>query len=115
MLAIDLPALWKGRFRDGFLTYIIPTIVVLILGLFLVLPVGMLVAKSFMGAQGFTLDYFKLLFQNQHYISSIFNSIQVGLCSTLVATLISIPLSLIHVKCKFKGKSILFGLILLPM
>ncbi len=115
MISTHFRSSLKWDFKEGLFTYAVPFLVVLILGVFLLLPVGTLVLKSCVGPTGFTLDYFKLLFENKLYTASIINSLQIGLCSTVVATFISLPLSLIHVKFKFKGKSLLFGLILLPM
>lgn len=115
MLATDFRTSFKWRLQEGIFSYIIPVFVMVILGIFFIFPVGMLVLKSFVGPTGFTLEYFRLLFQNQLHTTAIVNSLQIGLYSTLTATLISIPLALIHVKCKFKGKGFLFGVILLPM
>lgn len=115
MLATDFRTSFKWKLQEGVFAYAIPAFVMVILGVFFVFPIGTLVLKSFIGPAGFTLEYFRLLFQNQLHTTAIVNSLQIGLYSTLTATLISIPLGLIHVKCKFKGKGFLFGLILLPM
>ena len=115
MLAATFRDSSKIKFQEIIFSYAIPIMVLLLLILFLILPVGMLVLKSFYNADGFTLEYFRLLFQNQLQITSIINSLQIGIYSTLIATFISIPLAIVHVKFNFRGKRLIFGLILLPM
>jgi len=42
---------------------------------FLVLPVGEIIVKAFLSKEGFTLDYFKLLFANDLQTTAILNSL----------------------------------------
>ena len=58
---------------------------------------------------------FSLLLQNSLYTNSILNSINIGLATTLLATLISLPLATINARCQYPMKGILSGLLLVPM
>lgn len=89
------------------------TLIVLIF--FLVIPVAIIISKAFINQGNFTLAYFPLLFNNELYTSSLMNSIWIGLATTVLTTLLSLPLALINAKCEFPGKSLLSGLLLVPM
>lgn len=89
--------------------------VVGILFFFLVLPVGNIMIRAFQGDQGFTLEYFRLLFQNSLQTDAINNSLLIGIATTIIATLVSLPLAVINTKWNYPGKTILSGLLLVPM
>ncbi len=86
-----------------------------ILFFFLVLPVGTILIKAFMSPDGFTLDYFKLLLSNDLQTGAIKNSLAIGIFTTLICTLVSLPLALINTRFEFPGKALLTGLLLTPM
>jgi len=46
---------------------------------------------------------------------SIMNSLWLGLCSTLLASMIALPLAYAAARLKFAGKSALTGLLLVPL
>ena len=87
----------------------------LFLFFFLILPVSMIVIKAFLGPNGFTLEYFSLLFANEIQTAAIRNSLLIGVATTICCTLLTIPLALIQTKFNFPGKVLLSGLLLTPM
>jgi iron(III) transport system permease protein len=114
MQTVDATSNKKRRFADlvGYGT-VLATIAMLFF--FLVLPVSTIMARAFFNKGEFTFRYFPLLFNNELLMHSIGNSLMIGLVTTLLATLLSFPLAVINVKWEFPGKSLLMGLLLVPM
>ena len=71
--------------------------------------------KAFLNQGAFTLEYFPLLFENELYTSSLWNSLWIGVATTILATVVALPLAIITTKYDFPFKGILSGLILVPM
>lgn len=90
-------------------------ITLLLLFTFLVWPIGLIISKAFFDADGFTLTYFSLLFSNDLQLTSITNSLMIGLATTIICTLLSIPLAVVNSRFEFRGKQLLMGLLLVPM
>jgi spermidine/putrescine transport system permease protein len=89
---------------------------------FLYLPIIVLVVYSFngQGVGGFpprdlTLNWYRLLFQDDAIWSSVLNSVMVALASVLVALALGIPAGLALDRARFPGKSIFRRLVLLPL
>tara|TARA_Y100000310_G_scaffold286082_1_gene309969 strand:+ start:6041 stop:7708 length:1668 start_codon:yes stop_codon:yes gene_type:complete len=82
---------------------------------FLVIPVGLIIVKAFYNGDEFTLAYFRLLFDNDLQMESIWNSLGIGLSTTVLTTLLALPLAIINARFEFRGKGILSGLLLVPM
>jgi iron(III) transport system permease protein len=114
MQTADVTSNKKRRLADlvGYGT-VIATIAMLFF--FLVLPVSTIMARAFFNKGEFTFRYFPLLFSNELLMHSIVNSLMIGLATTLLATLLSFPLAVINVKWEFPGKTLLMGLLLVPM
>jgi iron(III) transport system permease protein len=114
MQTADVTSNKKRRLADlvGYGT-VIATIAMLFF--FLVLPVSTIMARAFFNKGEFTFRYFPLLFSNELLMHSIGNSLLIGLATTLFATLLSFPLAVINVKWEFPGKTLLMGLLLVPM
>jgi len=94
----------------------ITTIVVLIFGVFFLYPVGMTLAVAFQNEDGgFTMDYILGVFRNPVYVEGLWNSLMMGIFSTLVSLLIAFPLALASHRWVFPGKKILTLLILAPL
>lgn len=89
--------------------------VYVLLGLFLILPVGYIFFKCFYINGEFTLSFVPLMLQNETIRISIWNSVKLSVVTTIVTTLISIPLCLIILRYEFPFKSLFQGLILVPM
>jgi iron(III) transport system permease protein len=98
-----------------FLGYFTVLSTLALLFFFLVLPVGVIIKKAFITPDGFTLDYFFLLFSNELQLHAIKNSLLIALAATFLCTLLSYPLALISTRLKFPGKALLSGLLLVPM
>lgn len=90
--------------------------------LFLYLPIVVLVIYSFngQGVGGFpprnlTLNWYKLLFQDDAIWSSVSNSVMVALSSVGIALALGIPAGLALDRANFPGKGIFRRLVLLPL
>lgn len=89
---------------------------------FLYLPIIVLVVYSFnsQGVGGFpprdlTLNWYRLLFQDDAIWSSVLNSVVVALASVLIALALGIPAGLALDRASFPGKGIFRRLVLLPL
>lgn len=82
---------------------------------FLVLPVSLVITKAFVHNGSFTLSYFQLLFENQLQTHALYNSLFLGLMTTIAATFVALPLAITNAKFDYPGKGILSGLLLVPM
>ncbi len=83
---------------------------------FFIWPIGQILHGAFIDADGhFTLVYFFEVFANSLYLEGLYNSFGLAVFSTLLALLISLPLALIADRYVFPGRSIMMGLILLPI
>ena len=89
---------------------------------FLYLPIIVLVVYSFngQGVGGFpprdlTLNWYRLLFQDDAIWSSVLNSVMVALASVLIALALGIPAGLALDRANFPGKGIFRRLVLLPL
>src|SRR6202140_1309367 len=89
---------------------------------FLYLPIVVLVVYSFngQGVGGFpprdlTLNWYRLLFQDDAIWSSVLNSVVVALASVLIALALGIPAGLALDRANFPGKGIFRRLVLLPL
>lgn len=84
--------------------------------LFFVWPVVETLQGAFVGSDGrFTFDYFAEVFRNPIYLEGLWNSLLMGLFSTLLTALIAVPLAVISDRYLFPGKSLLGAFILIPM
>ncbi|MBP9707684.1 MAG: iron ABC transporter permease, partial [Oligoflexales bacterium] len=104
-----------SRIFSSILGYGVLAITLGMLLFFLIIPVGVIMVKAFYDGETFTLRYFELLFQNQLQTAAILNSLWVGFYTVIFTTLLTIPLAIITVKFNFFGKSLLSGLLLVPL
>ena len=82
---------------------------------FLVYPIAYVFSQSFYINGKVSFSFFKLMFTNPLQRQSIVNSLFLGVVVTLATTLLSLPLSYFLVRYNFRGRSLLQGLILVPM
>jgi iron(III) transport system permease protein len=82
---------------------------------FLVWPIGFVFTKSFWVEGQLSLAYFQLLFSSSILMESIWNSIWLGVVITVICCLLGIPLALMMTRFDFRGKSLLQGLLLVPI
>ena len=114
MAAADQTSKLRRRVSDviGYGT-VLATIAMLFF--FLVMPVSVIISRAFYNKGEITLRFFPLLFSNELLMHAIGNSLLIGLMTTVFASVLSFPLAVINVKWEFPGKSLLMGLLLLPM
>jgi len=85
-------------------------------GLFFVWPIAETLRGAFVGLDGqFTFAYINEVFRNPLYLEGLWNSLQMGIWSTLLAAFIAIPLAYLSDRFLFSGKSLLSALVLVPM
>src|SRR5437588_9457753 len=89
---------------------------------FLYFPIAVLVVYSFngQGVGGFpphdlTLNWYRMLFQDDAMWQSVLNSLIVALASILIALALGIPAGLALDRANFPGKGIFRRLVLLPL
>ena len=82
-------------------------------GLFLLYPLVKLFYNAFFDNGVFTLEQFVSFFSQKYYVKSIFNSLKVSACATLMALAIGIPLAYFYQMYEIKGKTLLQIIIIL--
>lgn len=84
--------------------------------LFFLWPISETLRGAFIGSNGkFTTDYIAEVFRNPLYVEGLWNSLQMGVWSTLLAAIIAIPLAWMSDRFLFPGKALLGALVLVPM
>ncbi len=89
---------------------------------FLYLPIVVLIVYSFNGQgvggfppRDFTLNWYRLLFQDEAIWASVLNSLVVAIASVVIALALGIPAGLALDRADFPGKGIFRRLVLLPL
>ncbi len=98
-----------------FLGFFTVTAILALMFFFLILPVSSIVIKAFFHEGKFTLEFFRLLFANELLRTSLINSLEIALAVTIATTFVSLPISIINARYDYVGKTILSGLLLVPM
>ncbi|MBE2203265.1 MAG: iron ABC transporter permease [Chthoniobacterales bacterium] len=84
--------------------------------LFFVWPIFGTLQGAFVGSDGrWTLDYIAEVFRNPIYLEGLWNSLLMGIFSTLLTAVIALPLAVISDRYLFPGKSLLGAFLLIPM
>ncbi len=108
-------AFW-AHWWSKFIGYSVVAITLAILYFFLLLPIGVVLKKALVNQQGeLSFAYFELLFANNLQTGAIYNSIGIGVFTTVLATFLSLPLAIINRKFAYRGKQLLSALLLVPM
>jgi len=94
---------------------LVSLIVCTLFAVFFIYPAGMVMKQAFEGPQGFTLEYFTVVFHNPIYREGLWNSFAIGTTATFVALLIAFPLALVGHRYDFICKPALGVLVLAPM
>ncbi len=81
--------------------------------LFLLFPLYKLLYNAFFNNGTFTLEQFQSFFSQSYYVKSIFNSLKVSICATLLSLIIGVPLAYFYQMYEIKGKTLLQILIIL--
>jgi spermidine/putrescine transport system permease protein len=88
---------------------------------FLYLPIAVLMAFSFNAGertavwQGFTLDWYRRLLDNEVLLRAVRNSVGVALATTAISTVLGTLAALALVRYEFRGKRATQGLLMLPI
>lgn len=102
--------------RVGLGTWLLAAAVAAFLLLFLVLPVGRVFQAAFMEADGsLTWGHFGAFFSQGLMRESFFNSLWVASISTLMASLIAVPLAYFTIRFEFRGAVLIQTLGVLPL
>ena len=78
-------------------------------------PVVLLVAESFTGPQGLTLDGYRKVLGDNYYVGIIWNSIKLALITTFATLIIGYPAAFALARAKGILQVVLFALIFLPL
>lgn len=101
------------RATPGTLALVI--VVVAFFAVFLLYPVGFMLKEAFVVEGRFSLRYFGLLLSNPVIVRSLGNSLVLAALTTLITTLLTLPLAHVLTRFTFRGQSLLNGLLLVPM
>jgi iron(III) transport system permease protein len=82
---------------------------------FLFYPVSFMLKGAFFNGGKFSLEYFALVLESPLQRESIFNSFVIAFLTTVLTTLVSVPLANWMTRLTFRGKGLLSGLLLVPM
>lgn len=87
-----------------------------VFGVAFIFPLGLVIRNGFFDTNGkLTLGYLVGVFQNPIYLEGLLNSLRLALGTTLVASLISLPLAWMSNRFRFPGKKWVNALLLVPM
>jgi len=86
-----------------------------VLFVFLVYPVGKVLTSAFIVDGSFSLEYFRLLLSNPLQVAAIWNSLAIGILTTIISTIVTLPIAVFQTKYDFPFKGIVAGLLLVPM
>jgi iron(III) transport system permease protein len=104
-----------SRSLSNFIGYFTIFMTVVMIGFFLLLPMGNVIFRAFYNGDALTLEYFRLLLDNHLLLESIANSCMLAISVTFFCTLLALPLSIIGAKFDFPLKGLFLGLLLIPM
>jgi len=106
---------WLRRYDLGSINGLVLILLGVFFFLFMLYPLSYVFSGAFFTDEGFSLVFFKLMLTGSNYREVLVNSLNLGLATTLLTTLLSLPLVLLLVRYEFPGKGLLSGLILIPM
>src|SRR5207247_1153575 len=84
-------------------------------GAFLFYPVSFLLKGAFVAGGRFSLKYFALLLASPLQREAMLNSFAIALLTTLLTTVVTLPLAHLMTRFEFAGKALLSGLLLVPL
>src|SRR5687768_15777789 len=87
----------------------------LVFGPFLIYPVGKLFYGALVQDGQFTPSLLLLPFQDPDVWRSVRNSFGIGVATTILSSLIAFPLAYVTARMRFGGKTLLTGLLLVPL
>jgi putative spermidine/putrescine transport system permease protein len=112
-LPAPAPGLAVDRERLTAFGFALPSFVILV-GIF-ALPLALLLGVSVIGADGLTLANYRRLFGTPYYLGVIWNSLRLGLLTTLITLAISYPASFALARARGAVRSVLLATLFLPL
>ncbi|MEK6701162.1 MAG: iron ABC transporter permease [Planctomycetota bacterium] len=109
---------FRGLFRNIWQSVTLWCVLALLL-VFLVYPIGLTVrggfAQDVATGRGFTFRHVAAVFQDPTLVAGLWNSVKLATCTTLLTTLIALPLAVLSAGYRFPGKSFFNAVVLVPM
>ena len=96
-------------------TWLLLILLAAVFGAFVIYPLSFMLRRAFWVEGRFTLEYFGLILSSPLEREAIANSLLIATSTTLAASLLALPLALAMTRVDFRGKSLLGGLLLVPM
>jgi putative spermidine/putrescine transport system permease protein len=112
-LPAPAPVVAVDRERLGALGFALPSFLILA-GLF-ALPLLLLLGVSLVGPEGLTLAHYRRLFGTPYYIGVIWNSLRLGLLTTLITLAVSYPAAFALARARGAVRSVLLATLFLPL
>ena len=111
---MGLPARWRVALDPGHAALM--ALLLGILGLFVVLPVGMVLKVAVTAADGsLTASHLLRFFENPLYIESLINSLAAGFWTVVLSTILALPLAFVVARYEFPGRMLVITLATLPL
>ena len=111
---MGLPARWRVTIDPGHAALM--ALLLGILGLFVVLPVGMVLKVALTDADGgLTASHLLRFFENPLYIESLINSLAAGFWTVVLSTVLALPLAFVVARYEFPGRMLVITLATLPL
>lgn len=96
--------------------YLLAVLALAVLTLFLLWPIFITLTGGFVDPHGrFTLKYFLSIFRDPLWLAGLLNSLLIAALTTLCCLLLSLPLAILSVRCRFPAKTLLTSLLLIPL
>ena len=111
----DVPVSAAKKYDLNLSTVAFVAVLVLFFGAFLFYPVSFMLKGAFFAERKFSLKYFALLMESPLMQESLRNSFAIALLTTLLTTVLTLPLAHLMTRFNFRGKTLLGGLLLVPM
>lgn len=109
-----LPARWRVAVDPGHGALLV--VLLAVLGLFVVLPIGVVLKVALTDADGrVTLSHVLRFFHTPLYIESLTNSLAAGLWTVILSTILAFPLAFIVARYEFRGRMLVMTLATLPL
>lgn len=90
-------------------------VVVALLSVFLIYPVLFVLKKAFFPVDGFSLEFFEILFGHQVLVESMISSSLIGIVVTLLCIVISFPLAWVITRYRLPFSGLWTAVIMIPM
>lgn len=109
----------SARTYRNLIQYGLLTLMLFILGVFLLYPIGLTVRGGFAEdpatGSGFTLEHLRLVFEDPNLMGGIINAFKIACAVTFLCIVISLPLAVLSARYTFPGKKLLNASILVPL